>query len=96
MKQSFDNVLRAVFLLLLFVPTPLAVVGTTPAEADSPAQIVAADPAVLIPEQEEEADDDPWTARFLGPAVVAIAVIGVGATVSYYVVSIRGRYRVVQ
>jgi len=96
MKQSFQNVLRALFLVLLFVPAPLAVVGAPPAVADSPDQIVAADPAVLIPEQGEEADDDPWTARFLGPAVVAIAVIGVGATVFYYVVRIRGRFRVVQ
>ena len=80
--------------MLLFVPAPLAVVGT-PAAVAEPAQIVTAQPAVVVPEEAEEEAEDPWTARFLAPAVVVIAVVAIGASASYYIVRIRGRYRVV-
>jgi len=93
MKQSVANFVRALALLLLFVPAPLSVVNPTPAMAEP--EVIAAEPAVVIPEAAEEESEDPWTARFLAPAAVVIAVITVGAAVSYYVVRIRGRYRVV-
>lgn len=96
MKQSFDNVVRALFFFLLFVPAPLAVVGATPAVADTTVQISAAEPAVVIPEEVEEAGEDPWTARFLAPAVVVIGAIAVGSAAAYYIVAVRGRYRVVE
>jgi hypothetical protein len=94
MKQSVANFVRALAVLLLFVPAPLSVVNATPAMAE-PAQIVAAEPAVVVPDAEEDEAEDPWTARFLAPAVVVIAVVAVGASAAYYVVRIRGRYRVV-
>ncbi len=94
MKQSVANFVRALAVMLLFVPAPLAVVGTPPAVAE-PVQIMAAEPAVVVPEAAEEEAEDPWTARFLAPAVVVIAVVAIGASASYYVVRIRGRYRVV-
>ena len=78
----------------MFVPAPLSVVNATPAMAE-PAQVVAAEPAVMLPEASEEETEDPWTARFLAPAVVVIGAIVVGASLSYYVVRIRGRYRVI-
>lgn len=94
MKQSVANFVRALAVLLLFAPAPLAVVTATPALAES-TQVVAAEPAVVVPEAVEEDEEDPWTARFLAPAAVVIGVVVVGASVSYYVVRIRGRYRVV-
>lgn len=95
MKQSLASLVRGLAVLLLFVPAPLAVVGSAPAEAATGAQVVAAEPAVEVPEAAAEDEEDPWTARFLAPAVVVIAVVAVGASLSYYVVRIRGRYRVV-
>ena len=67
--------------------------GQTPAVA-APAETLAAEPAVILPDEAEEAEEEPWTARFLGPAVVIICVAAIGASASYYVVRIRGRYRV--
>jgi len=93
MRQSFANLVRALAVLLLFVPALLGLVNTQKAIA-APAQIVAAAPAVEVPVTAPEATEDPWTARFLGPAVVIIAVVAIGASVSYYVIRIRGRYRV--
>jgi hypothetical protein len=93
MKRSASGFIRALVVLVLFVPAPVAVVSTPPAMA-SPAEVVAAEPAVEVPEVAEDEGEDPWTARFLAPVVVVIAVVAVGASVSYYVVRIRGRYRV--
>ena len=47
------------------------------------------------PEAAEE-EEDPWTARFLAPAVVVLCVVAIGASASYYVVRIRGRYRIAE
>lgn len=95
MKHSVGNFLRALALVLLFVPAPLSMATATPATAE-PAQTVAAEPAVIMPETVEEEAEDPWTARFLGPAVVGLGVVAIGASAAYYVVRIRGRYRVVE
>jgi hypothetical protein len=95
MKQSLQNLVRALFVLLLFVPGPM-LISTQPALADSSMQTVTAQPAVEVPPPAAEDEQDPWTARFLAPAVVVIAVVAVGAAVSYYVVRVRGRYRVVE
>jgi hypothetical protein len=93
MKQSVAHFVRALTVLLLFVPAPLAMLNTPRAQATT-AVVVAADPAVQVPVTQPAATEDPWTARFLAPAVVVIAVIAVGAAVSYYIVRIRGRYRI--
>jgi hypothetical protein len=94
MKQSIANLVRALAVLLLFVPAPLSVVNATPAMAE-PAQTLAAEPAVILPEEAEEEAELPWTARFLGPAAVLIAVVVIAVPIVYYVVRVRGRYRVV-
>ena len=93
MKQSILNSVRALAVLLLFVPAPLAMFNTPPADA-APSVVVAAEPAVQVPVTQAPATEQPWTARFLAPAVAVIGVIAVGASVFYYVVRIRGRYRV--
>jgi hypothetical protein len=93
MRQSLANLIGGLAVLVLFLLAPLGVVNTPQAIA-APARIVAAEPAVEVPVTAPEATEDPWTARFLGPAVVIIAVVAIGASVAYYVVRIRGRYRV--
>ena len=95
MKDSLANFVRALAVLLLFVPAPLMVIDIPPAYADTGAQVVASEPAVMVPEAAEEDEEDPWTARFLAPASVLIGVVVVGAAASYYIVRVRGRYRVV-
>ncbi len=95
MKQSLANLVRGLVVLLLFVPAPLAIIGSPAAIADTSVQVVAAEPAVMLPEAEEEADEDPWTARFLAPAVAALGAVAVGSAAAYYVVRVRGRYRVI-
>lgn len=95
MKRFVESIVRALVVMLLFVPAPLVALDTTPAYA-APADGLVAQPAVEVPEAEEADEEDPWTARFLAPAVVVIAAITVGASLAYYVVRIRGRYRVVQ
>jgi hypothetical protein len=96
MKQSPVNFARALAVVLLFVPAPLVGVEAPAAYAAPAPQILAAEPAVEVPEPAEEETEDPWTTRFLAPAVVVIAAVAVGASAAYYVVRIRGRYRVVQ
>ncbi len=95
MKESLANVVRGLAVLLLFVPAPLAVVGAPAASATSAAQVVAAEPAVVVPEAAEAEEEDPWTIRFLAPAVVVICVLALVGALAYYVVRIRGRYRAV-
>ena len=90
MKQSVTNLARALFVLLLFVPAPVA------ASADVMAQAAAGEPAVVVPEGGEAETEDPWTARYLGPVVVGLGVVAVGSALVYYIVGIRGRYRVVE
>ncbi len=95
MKQSAARLVRALAVLLLFVPAPMGVLGQTAAVA-APAQTLAAQPAVIIPEEEPEDEEDPWTARFLPATVVLLSVVAIGASASYYLVRIRGRYRVAE
>ena len=92
MKHSVTNFVRALAVLLMFVPAPVAVLNT-PAAVAEPAQIMAAEPAVVLPDAAEEEAEDPWTARYLAPVSVVLTAVVVGAAVSYYVVRIRGRYR---
>jgi hypothetical protein len=95
MERPVASIVRALAVMLLLVPAPLATIEAAPAYA-APAHVLAAEPAVEVPEAAEEDEEEPWTARFLAPAVVVIAVVTVGASLAYYVVRIRGRYRVVQ
>lgn len=95
MKQSLGNFARGLAVLLLFVPAPLAVVGAPPAYADAGVQFVAAEPAVVVPEEAADESEDPWTARFLAPAMVVLGAVVVVGSLAYYVVRVRGRYRVV-
>lgn len=87
MKQSLVNLVRTLAVVLMFVPGPLGVVN-------SPSAMATEEPAVVVPAPGVEETESPWTARFLAPASVVIAAIAIGASASYYIVRIRGRYRV--
>ena len=95
MKKPVAAFVRALAVVLLFVPGSVSIVNAAPAMAE-PVQVVAAEPAVILPEESAEEEEDPWTARFLAPAVVVISVVALGASAAYYVVRIRGRYRVAE
>ncbi len=95
MRKSLASVIRSLALLLLFVPAPLAIAGAPAAVAEVSAQVIVAEPAVIVSEGEEEATEDPWTSRFLAPTVAVLGALAVGSAAAYYVVRIRGRYRVV-
>ncbi len=95
MNQSLTSFGRALAVLLLFVPAPLTVLGTPAAVAGNAGQVVAAEPAVVVPEEDAEPAEDPWTARFLAPLVLIIGVVSLVGASAYYVVRIRGRYRTV-
>lgn len=93
MKQTLTNVARALTVLLLFVPAPLALSTPSPAYADAGAAVVAA-PAVEAPAPTPPDTEQPWTARFLAPAIVVLGIAVVVAAGAYYIVRIRSRYRV--
>ncbi|HEX9642417.1 MAG TPA: hypothetical protein VGC11_00260 [Acidimicrobiia bacterium] len=52
-------------------------------------------PAEEAPAPEAEPEDEPWTARFLAPTVLAIGVITLLVSAGYYLVVVRGRYEVI-
>jgi len=85
---------RGLVVLLLVVPVPI-VLPARAADAQAPSRVAAAEPAVEVPKALDPALEQPWTARFLAPIVVVIGVVVVGAAGSYYILRIRGRYRVV-
>jgi hypothetical protein len=92
MKHTLLNLVRALAVLLLVVPAPLALSNPSPAYAGM--SEAAAAPAVEAPAPLPPDTTEPWTARFLAPAIVVIGVAVVIAAGAYYVVRIRGRYRV--
>lgn len=89
--------LLAVALLLFVLGVPAAAIATE-AETES-TTTTAADPDAIVPAVEvpavaEEAEEPPWTTRFLAPATLALGVLGVVGAAAYYGVRIVGRYRV--
>jgi len=99
--------LRITGLLLLttiFAGLPAAAFGAetvafTEAEAEEEAPAAentsGVTPAVEAPSGAAEEAEQPWTARFLVPAVLALGIIAVVLVVVYYGVRMRGRYKIV-
>jgi hypothetical protein len=52
-------------------------------------------PAVEAPPEEEEGEEQPWTARFLAPLVLVLGLAALIGAIAYYGVRIRRRYRVI-
>lgn len=84
---------RLRFLLILAL-VALVVVPTGAVLAQGAADVSAADdgPAVEVPPEVEEEEEQPWTARFLAPTVLLLGLVALGGSVLYYAVRIRGRY----
>ncbi|MGD2051521.1 MAG: hypothetical protein PVI35_03500 [Acidimicrobiia bacterium] len=51
-------------------------------------------PAVEAPPVSVEETEQPWTARYLAPTVVAIGVLSVAGAAVFYLVRVRGRYTI--
>ncbi len=64
-----------------------------PAEQD-PGSELGIVPAVEAPVEGAEESDAPWTQRFLAPLVLLLGVLGLVASIAYYGLRIRGKYRV--
>lgn len=76
---------------------PLAFTAAeTESEEEAPANESGVVPAVEAPHPAEEAEDQPWTARFLAPTVLALGLVITVIATAYYATRIRGRYRVVE
>jgi len=54
------------------------------------------EPAVDVLPAEVDDEEQPWTARFLAPTVLALGVVGLVVATVVYGLRIRGRYRVVE
>jgi len=52
--------------------------------------------AVEIPPDEGEAEDLPWTARFIYPGLIALTVLSIVVIVIYWLIAIKNKYRVVE
>ncbi|MFQ5555664.1 MAG: hypothetical protein ACE5GC_09900 [Acidimicrobiia bacterium] len=52
-------------------------------------------PAVEAPSASEDDSDQPWTARYLAPTVLAMALVALAGSGAYYALRVRGKYRVV-
>ena len=65
-------------------------------EDEAPSNESGLVPAEEAPPAGEEDEEQPWTARFLAPTVLAIGVIALVISVAYYGLRVRGRYEVVE
>ncbi len=52
-------------------------------------------PAVEVPAEAGEDEEQPWTARFLAPGLLVLGIVAVVLVVVYYGVRMRGRYEIV-
>lgn len=99
--------LRIAGLLLLvaiFAGLPAAALGAETlafTEAETEEEEPAAEntsgvtPAVEAPAGDAEEAEQPWTSRFLVPAVLSLGIIAVVLVIVYYGVRMRGRYEIV-
>lgn len=101
------RILALTLLASLFVAVPAAAIAIridgdiVATEEDSTDEAPNVDdgtgvvPAVEAPPVAPEEEEQPWTARFLAPAVLALGVGAFAATAVYYGVRIRRRYEVI-
>ncbi len=98
MRRVFFNAARLLLLALLVVPGgPVTdILPTVPSQVAAARAADEVQPAVEAPPVTAEDTEQPWTARFLAPTVVAIGVLSVLAAAGYYLVRVRGRYTVTE
>lgn len=63
--------------------------------ASEPSFAPGQEPAVIAPPAQAPEDDLPWTADYLAPLLVVGGIAALAASFAFYLVRIRGRYRVV-
>ena len=89
----------AVLAVVGFAPGAFAFQESTeqpPPEPELISETGDMEPAVVLISEDAEADEQPWTARFLIPLLVGSAILIVGGVGLYYLIAIKNRYRVVE
>ena len=83
-------------LLVLAIPSA-ALAQEEEGSADEEPAVVVDDggAAVPVPPAEIEAEEQPWTSRFLPPTLVLLTVLTIVGLGAYYVFGIRRKYEVV-
>ena len=91
------SILLATLALLIVALIPAMAIAEEHEEgADEPAVVVDdGGAAVPVPPLEVEAEEQPWTSRFLPPMLVLLTVLTIVGLASYYIFGIRRKYDVV-
>jgi hypothetical protein len=90
--------LIGVFLLAVAAPamaTESSSEDTTTTSVEAVPIAVGDQPAVVIPPVDAEAEEQPWTSRFMYPLIGVLAVLFIGGYAVAYNRSVRRRYSVV-
>jgi len=100
MRRSFPVALAVTLALVLAAPALAQMEGggttTTTATPELISESGAVEPAVPAPPPEKPDTEQPWTARFIIPTVVAVSILLILGLIWYYVFRIANRYRVVR
>ena len=93
-RQSVTSAALALVLLALVATAAMA--QEEEGGAEEPAVVVDdGGAAVPVPPPEAEAEELPWTSRFLPPALALLTVLTIGGFALYYIFGVRRRYQVV-
>jgi hypothetical protein len=96
MTRSFRLLIAALLAGLIFLLPAIAVgqEGEEGDEVEVATTSVDSGAAIEIPPIDPIEAPDPWTTRFLIPTILALTVVVIGGVVVYYLVAIKGRYKV--
>jgi hypothetical protein len=101
LSRLVEFAIAAVLVLGLSVPA-LATEGGSESEEETTETTVApqpifenGEPAIVVPPVEEEPEEQPWTSRYLYPAIVIMTVLLLVFLVIWYNRNIRHKYDVV-
>ncbi|MBT8213122.1 MAG: hypothetical protein KJN71_08250 [Acidimicrobiia bacterium] len=74
----------------------VALVAAFPAVAGATNIALQSEPAVEVEIVEEAEEEQPWTARFLAPLFVVIAILSIVASIVIYLGRVKRRYTVAE
>jgi hypothetical protein len=84
----------AVLVSLVAVPALGAEEG---GESEGPAvTTTTSGAAVDLPPEDAEAEEQPWTARFIYPGLIALTALSIVVIVIYWLLAIKNKYHVVE
>ena len=63
--------------------------------ADEPMFEEGQEPAEIAPPAAEDDAEQPWTTRFLAPALLLMGIVALIGSIAYYGVRVRNRYEIV-